>query len=593
MAKKDDGLMLAAQLQRQRNYREAARLYGDWLSKVPRSSKNKRVRDVAYSFGVLNEHLGDMGAALKGFERAREIDVHMWQAALSLGRVYRALGRPVLAVWTWQNALEAVRLQPNNSKGLLALLNALADLLEENEPTRALECLQESLSIDVQQTVVLERYLALRRRQCLWPVIPQWLTDACPGQDLVFHLGPDMVMYEDCSPADKTRVVKHFLNQRPVPANVRSLHGRKVGAGRVRLAYVVDDGIEPELAEWLLAQVQAHDRRAFDVYVLHNAYGALSPAGRQLLKQVDLHVPIAHLSDEQVSSRVRELEVDVLINPMGIHRGARWGVYAHQAAPMQLAYGDRVGMDCVAGVTHVLVDHMQASSVDQFGGATWRPKPLSVNTLYAVAVSSPGADRWALRQSAGIAADAFVFGVGSPVAMIGTQSWALWMRLLRSRPEGVLWLCAPGTQVRDELRRRAEELGVDRERIRFADVEGLSELACVAMPDVYVDTFPCSMGLMSLKRLAAGVPVLTCAGYSANGHAATMHLRAADLGQWVAPGPDELLDLAQGLASDAAALAQAYEALEYAQRHSRLFDVPGAVAALETELKRAVLITGA
>lgn len=593
MAKKDDGLMLAAQLQRQRNYREAARLYGDWLSKVPRSSKNKRVRDVAYSFGVLNGHLGDLSAALKGFERAIETDAAMWQASLGLGRVYAALGRPVLAMWTWQKALDEARAQPQTRQGQMALLNALAELLESSEPMRALALLEESLAMDTQQTLAVERYLALRRRQCLWPVIPQWLADACPGQDLVFHLGPDMVMYEDCSPADKTRVVKHFLNQKPVPATVRSLHGRKVGGGRVRLAYVVGDGIEPELAEWLLAQVQAHDRRAFDVYVLHNASGALSPAGRQLLQRVDLHVPIAHLSDEQVASRVRELKVDVLINPMGIHRGARWGVYAHQAAPMQLAYGDRLGMECVAGVTHVLVDHMPVSEVDAPGRDSSRPKLLPVDTLYAVTVGSPGADRRVLRQSAGIADDAFVFGVGSPVAMIGAQAWGLWMRLLRSRPEGVLWLCAPDAQVREELRRRAEELGVDRERIRFADVEDPNEWGCVAVPDVYVDTFPCSMGVMSLKRLAAGVPVLTCAAYSANGHAAAVHLRAAGLGQWVASGPGELLNLAQGLASDAAALTQAYEALEYAQRHSRLFDVPGAVAALETELKRAVLTAGA
>lgn len=589
MPKQDDVLKRAAHWQRQRNYKEAVNLYSAWLNKVPRSTKSKRVRDVAYSLGVLNEHLGDAGAALTWFERALEADVAMWQAALGLGRVYGALGRPVLAVWTLQEALDRIRVQPNNQKGLLALLNALAELLEVNEPLRALGLFEESLSIDVQQTAVVERYLALRRRQCVWPVIPQWLVDACPGQDLVLHLGPEMVLYEDRSAVEKAQVVKHFLHQETklVYAPAYGVGGAE--SGRIRLAYVVNDRMDAELGEWLLSQLQLHDRRVFDVYGLHNASGPLSRVGRELLQCVDLHVPISHLTDDQVASRLRELKVEVLINPMGVCRGARWGVYAHQAAPVQLVYGDRLGSTYVTGATHVLVDQIQEHA---FSEPSFYPSALHVlrvKSLHAVALKRGRTDKKSLRQNAGIDEHAFVYGVGSHAVMMGPQAWDMWMQMLRNRPGSLLWLHSENALVKAELRSRAAGAGIDPVRIRFADVlEEDGDKEWLAVPDVFVDSFPCSMGRRCLTPLAAGVPVLTCAPYSAHGYAAAVYLRAAGLDRWVVTSPDQLLALANEVAADNSASCQATEALVHAQRTSYLFNVPAAVASLEAELKRVV-----
>lgn len=589
MRKQDDVLKRAAYWQRQRNYKEAVNLYSAWLNKTPRRTKSKRVRDVAYSLGVLNEHLGDAGAALTWFERAREADAGMWQAALGLGRVYGALGRPVLAVWTLQEALDETRGQPNNQKGLLALLNALAELLEVNEPQRALKMFEESLFIDVQQTVVVERYLALRRRQCLWSVIPQWLVDACPGQDLVLHLGPEMVLYEDRSPVEKAQVVKHFLQQETKLAHSPACGSRGPESARIRLAYLVNDRTDPELGEWLRSQLQLHDRRVFDVYGLHNASGTLSRSGRELLQCVDLHVPIAHLTDDQVASRVRELNVDVLINPMGVHRGARWGIYAHQAAPVQLVYGDRLGSTYVTGATHVLVDQIQEYAYSEPCFFPSALDVLTVKSLHAVALKRGGANKQSLRQSAGIDEHAFVYGVASPAVMMGPQAWDIWMQILRNRPGSLLWLHIENALVKAELRSRAAGEGIDPVRIRFADVlEDQGDKEWLAVPDVFVDSFPCSMGSRCLKPLAAGVPVLTCAAYSAHGHAAAVYLRAAGLDRWVASGPDMLVALASEVVADSSAACHATEALVRARRTSYLFNVPAAVASLEAELKRVV-----
>jgi predicted O-linked N-acetylglucosamine transferase (SPINDLY family) len=89
----------------------------------------------------------------------------------------------------------------------------------------------------------------------------------------------------------------------------------------------------------------------------------------------------------------------------------------------------------------------------------------------------------------------------------------IWMRLLGQVPGSVLWLAPGNATASTNLRRAADERGIDPGRLIFAPRVGLPEhLARHVHADLFLDTMPYNAGATANDALFMGVPVLTCAG---------------------------------------------------------------------------------
>ena len=89
----------------------------------------------------------------------------------------------------------------------------------------------------------------------------------------------------------------------------------------------------------------------------------------------------------------------------------------------------------------------------------------------------------------------------------------VWMRLLSTVADSVLWLLGAGTSVEDNLRREAARHGVNPARLIFAPRVAYADyLARYGAADLFLDTLPFNGGTTASDALWAGLPVLTCAG---------------------------------------------------------------------------------
>ena len=132
------------------------------------------------------------------------------------------------------------------------------------------------------------------------------------------------------------------------------------------------------------------------------------------------------------------------------------------------------------------------------------------------------------------------------------------MRLLREVPGSVLWLAHNNDFAVANLRRAANDAGVDSDRLIFAQFRPAIEdhLARHRLADLFLDTLPYNAQTTAMDALWAGLPVLTCAGRSFAGRVAMSILHDIDLPELIAEDIAAYERLAVALARDPQRLTQ-------------------------------------
>jgi predicted O-linked N-acetylglucosamine transferase (SPINDLY family) len=83
------------------------------------------------------------------------------------------------------------------------------------------------------------------------------------------------------------------------------------------------------------------------------------------------------LTDAQAALRIRELEIDVLIDLTGLTSGSRFDVLAYRAAPVQASYLGYMGSCAIPGVDYILADrHLMPPELTQH----FTEKPIYLNS---------------------------------------------------------------------------------------------------------------------------------------------------------------------------------------------------------------------
>ncbi|HEY7297213.1 MAG TPA: hypothetical protein VH684_04685, partial [Xanthobacteraceae bacterium] len=148
-----------------------------------------------------------------------------------------------------------------------------------------------------------------------------------------------------------------------------------------------------------------------------------------------------------------------------------------------------------------------------------------------------------------------------------------WMRLLTNVPGSVLWLLGDNAAAERNLRRDAQERGIDPARLVFAGRLDLgAHLARHRLADLFLDTLPYNAHTTASDALWAGLPVVTCRGRAFAGRVAASLLAAVGLPELVTASLADYEALALRLAGDPALLAALGSKLTDNRASCALFD---------------------
>jgi predicted O-linked N-acetylglucosamine transferase (SPINDLY family) len=293
---------------------------------------------------------------------------------------------------------------------------------------------------------------------------------------------------------------------------------------------------------------------------------------RRLMQGFDRFVDVLPLSDAGAAGVLRELEVDIAIDLQGHTTGARPGILAHRPAPVQAGY---LGFSATTGadfIDYAIADAFVVPAEHQryFSEQVVRlPDCFQVNDHQSVASA-----RVPTRAEEGLPESGFVFCCFNNTYKLNPWMFDIWMRLLREIPGSVLWLREENQAAGENLRQEARARGVESARIVFARrLPALADhLARHRLADLFLDTLPYNAHTTASDALAAGLPLLTCAGSAYAGRVAGSLLRTVGLPELITGNLQDYEALALGLARDRPRLADLRARLARNLSTSPLFD---------------------
>jgi protein O-GlcNAc transferase len=375
--------------------------------------------------------------------------------------------------------------------------------------------------------------------------------------------------------------VSHDDPQAVVRAN-RSWGRRRTAGGDSRRSFPRPDRrlrvgyVSPEFAgHAFLAHFQPllanHDRDRFELHGY--AQSPRSDAWTQKLReQFDHWHEIGHLPLGDQATVVRSDRIDVLVNLTGYLAHHRQ-LFAHRAAPVQLAYGNHVSTTGLATVDARLTDPWLEPQGAPFIDAEERLLRLETGHLSYSAPASPEVDALPALRSGVI-----TFGVFNNIAKLSDAAIETWGEVLRQVPRSRILIKGYGL----DSRRGQERLlaffarqGIEPSRIDLiGHVTGqLDNFATLAKADLALDPFPFTGGMSTVETLWMGIPVVSLAGPSLVHRIGLSYLARAGFADWVVDSRHRYVDLAVALAGDLRRLAETRRTMRDRLRRSVLFDV--------------------
>jgi protein O-GlcNAc transferase len=358
--------------------------------------------------------------------------------------------------------------------------------------------------------------------------------------------------------------------QYPVQAQTLRTRIRRT-PNRIRVAYLSGDFGAHAVTYLLSGVFERHDRTRFETIALSWGRQGDGVARGRVEAAFSRFIDITAISDANVAAMMHKWEVDIAVDLTGHTRGHRTGILARRAAPVQVNY---LGLPATMGagyMDYLIADRFLIPEDQQIHYAE---KIVRLPVSY-----QPNDDRRLLivdpqpRSAHDLPDDGVVFCSFNSNFKFNPPTFDVWMRLIRSIPNSVLWLLATSPTAEDNLRREARARGVDASRLVFAKRVPYDEyLARYVHADLVLDTLPFNGGTTVSDALSMGVPVLACVGESFAARMASSLLSSLGLTELVAHSMAQYEATALDLGTNPLRLGKLRQCLWQKRAHHPFFD---------------------
>jgi predicted O-linked N-acetylglucosamine transferase (SPINDLY family) len=413
-----------------------------------------------------------------------------------------------------------------------------------------------------------DRYIAEFRRMIADPSVP---VDPALGF-AAFHLP----LGADERHAVARRIAK-LVESRTAPLSPQAPRNRT----KLRIGILSPDFREHLNSYLLLPLFELLDRSRFELYAYSLAGDDGSVIRARVKEAADRFSDFAALRDSEAAHRIRDDQVDILVDASGHTTGGRFGITAQRPAPIQALYLGFSGSLGSSRVDYAIVDRIVAP---EKVSAEWSEARVYLpNTYYLYDFRDDIPDVAVTRREYGLPEEAFVYCAFHKPEKITPDAFDLWMRILAAVPRSVMWFLALPDAAVANLRRAAKLRGVDPARLHFAPFEPRTGryLPRQRLGDLMIDALHHNAMTTACDALGAGLPLLTLQGSSIASRAAESLLRAAGVPELVAAGPGDLVEQAVQLATNAGKLARLRAKLQRNRHSAPLFDTTARVRELE------------
>lgn len=372
-----------------------------------------------------------------------------------------------------------------------------------------------------------------------------------------------------------------FADIKPLPAmTAASLRERQ--HRRLRIGYISGDFRQHVMYQFYSGLLRGHDARRFELYAyslgqVHDVCtDSVAAAVEHFIDMEDVAGDYA-----AIAQRVREDEIDILVDLSGHCTLSGLPVLAYRPAPVQLSgigYIHQTGMEAVDGF---LTDGYTApwEYLADWESLYEAPVRLRSQFCYVRDAELPCSTGAPCRKNGYI-----TWGVFNRYEKITDDMLDAWQEILCAVPESRLLLknlIAASSSGQRLMQRRLQEHGIDSARVQIENVSS-NYMERYLDVDIALDTYPYVGGGTTCDALYMGVPVITRYGRRYGTRLGLSILCSAGIGELAAATMQEYIARAVQLAQDQELLNVLHIRLRQMLRSSPLMDVTRYVGEIET-----------
>jgi predicted O-linked N-acetylglucosamine transferase (SPINDLY family) len=554
-------------------------LYSAWIEHNP---NHPLLYAVLFNYAVALSDAEQLESARQCLEQAIQLNADFIPAYINLGRVHERLGSVNAALAEWSRALGRMTAVTGNAiTHKTTALNQSARALEAADQDEAAEqMLRHSLELDATQREAVQHLIALRQRQCEWPVVLP--SERVELRTLIEGLSPLSAAALTDDPLLQLALAHHYnrMDVGDPSENIVSTRPPVTSAStRLRVGYLSSD-LREHAVGYLMTEVFAlHDRENVEVFAYYCGPESKDPLHHHFKSTADHFTSIASLDDAAAARRIADDGVQILVDLNGYTRDARLKVVAQRPAPVIVNWLGFPGT-MASPYHHYLIadDFIVPASHELY----YSEKVLRLPCYQPSHRSRTVAPHTPTRADVGLPENATVFCCFNGAHKIHPFTFERWLSILARTPESVLWLLGSSDATNERLRTHATARGIAKERIVFAQkLANPFHLARYSLADLFLDTTPYGAHTTASDALWTGVPVLTLSGRSFASRVCGSLVRAAGIPELVCESAEQFVETAVRFGNDRASLAPLRERLRAGRDSCVLFDMPSLVRHLE------------
>jgi protein O-GlcNAc transferase len=351
----------------------------------------------------------------------------------------------------------------------------------------------------------------------------------------------------------------------------------KIEGRKIRIGYSSPDLYSHVVTYFLEPILRNHDKERFEVFAYANV-AKPDTHTMHLKRYFDHWVDVVEMNDEDMARRIKDDEIDILIDLAGHTFGNRLRALASRPAPIQatyLGYGYTTGMEEIdyfigdPNFTPEGCDAVFSEKVQRIQAPVYAYNPPRVQI--------PDVEPLPALEKGYV-----TFGTMTRLVRLNDGMLKVWKRVLDSVPGSKLRIDQKPFEEKETIARfheRLNKLGFGPGQVELVSThphwDGYHQF------DISLDCWPHNTGTTIFDSLFSGVPVISKRDRPSVGRLSAMVLEPIGLGDWIADTEDEFVEKAVAMASDLPELAQIRAGLRARVEASPFFDFTGRTRSLE------------
>ncbi len=527
---------------------------------------NPGFMDAHFNAGLTLQEINKLNDAISCYDKVIALKPDHAIAHNNRGVALLGLSKFDAAIASYE---KAISINPDYAEAHSNLGTALQAI---NKPADAVACFERSFNINPDREFLFGMLLHTKMKTCDWRDLDSQVAYMTRQINESKRISPCLPVLNLIDQQSVQRKAAEIWSKDQYPSNsALGPIAKRERSHKIRIAYFSADFRQHPVSILLAELFELHNKDQFELIAFSYGPDSQDAMRLRIKNAFNQFIDVRDKSDKQIAALSREMKIDIAVDLGGHTTDSRVGIFSYRAAPIQVSYLGYPGTTGTDYMDYLLADPLLVTEQDH---SYYTENIVSLPSYQPNDRTRIISDRAFTRRELKLPESGFVFCCFNEVYKINPAVFGSWMRILKAVPGSVLWLRCNHASAIENLRRAAQERGIEPTRLIFAErVPTVAEhLARQQIADLFLDTLPYNAHTTASDALWAGLPILTRKGKSFTARVAASVLTAIGLPELITETEAEYEAMAIDLATNPDKLKRLKSRLAQNRTTTPLFD---------------------